>query len=94
LIALHIEPQGRLRVWNQLISLAGLKTLLAAAARKPGTKLRLEPRRLPAGVTGRLGLPDPHGHFLVGRNNTVLLWRLGSELRALRLPLGEELTKS
>ncbi|HBH72778.1 MAG TPA: hypothetical protein DDY43_04915 [Synechococcales bacterium UBA10510] len=54
----------------------------------------VELRRLPAGVTGRLGLPEPHGHSLVGRNTAVLLWRLGSEVWALRLPLGEALTKS
>jgi len=54
----------------------------------------VEPRRLPAGLTGRLGLPEPHGHSLVGRNNAVLLWRLGGEVWALRLPLGEALTKS
>ena len=54
----------------------------------------VESRRLPAGVTGRLGLPEPHGHSLVGRNNAVLLWRLGGEVWALRLPLGEALTKS
>ncbi len=54
----------------------------------------VELRRLPAGATGRLGLPEPHGHSLVGRNNAVLLWRLGGEVWALRLPLGEALTKS
>jgi hypothetical protein len=54
----------------------------------------VEPRRLPAGLTGRLGLPEPHGHSLVGHNNAVLLWRMGGEVWALRLPLGEALTKS
>ena len=54
----------------------------------------VEPRRLPAGVTGRLGLSEPHGHSLVGRNAAVLLWRLGGEVWALRLPRGEALTKS
>ena len=54
----------------------------------------VEPRRLPACVTGRLGLPEPHGHSLVGHNTAVLLWRLGGEVWALRLPLGEALTKS
>ncbi len=54
----------------------------------------VEPRRLPAGVTGRLGLPEPHGHSLVGRSAAVLLWRLGGEVWALRLSLGEALTKS
>ena len=54
----------------------------------------VELRRLPAGVTGRLGLPEPHGHSLVGHNTAVLLWRLGGEVWALRLPLGEALTKS
>ena len=54
-IALHIEPQGRLRVWNQPISLAALKTLLAAAARKPGAKLRLVPSpQTPWGEVSRL----------------------------------------
>jgi hypothetical protein len=54
-IALHIEPQGRLRVWNQPISLAALKALLAAAARKPGTKLRLVPSpQTPWGEVSRL----------------------------------------
>jgi hypothetical protein len=54
-IALHIEPQGRLRVWNQPISLAALKPLLAAAARKPGTKLRLVPSpQTPWGEVSRL----------------------------------------
>ena len=54
-IALHIEPQGRLRVWNQPISPAALKALLAAAARKPGTKLRLVPSpQTPWGEVSRL----------------------------------------
>jgi hypothetical protein len=54
-IALHIEPQGRLRVWNQPISLAALKALLASAARKPGTKLRLVPSpQTPWGEVSRL----------------------------------------
>ena len=54
-IALHIEPQGRLRVWNQPISPAALKALLASAARKPGTKLRLVPSpQTPWGEVSRL----------------------------------------
>lgn len=43
-IVLHLDPQGRLRLWNQPISAAALMPLLNRAARDPRRpRLRLQP---------------------------------------------------
>jgi len=82
------QEQVLQQLWQAGISVSQPPTTLA------DLPAAVEPRRLPAGMTERLGLSEPHGHSLVGRNAAVLLWRLGGEVWALRLPMGEALTKS
>lgn len=54
-IAVHLEPQGRLRLWHQPITPVALSRLLAAAARRqPPPRLRLVPDpQLPWGEVRR-----------------------------------------
>jgi len=79
------------RLWQRAIAVDAAPDSLGPAAKE------LELRRLPAGPPPELGAGDWHGHSLVGRQSTLLLWRQEGQLWLLRLPResgGETLTSS
>lgn len=79
------------RLWQRATPVEPPPESLGAAGRE------VELRRLPAGVPPELGAGDWHGHSLVGRETTLLLWRHDGLLWLLRLPRqtgGETLTSS
>lgn len=72
-IAVHLEPGGRLRLWHQPITPEALSTFLAAAARKqPPPHLRL--------------VPDPQVPWAEVRRS-VLLFHRGALPLELQLPV-------